>query len=121
MIDLLPFDISNTYCWTFYHFLGFSFIYQAIDGIGIAIVRLLYIKNGTWVRYRFGEFKLLFVVGLFIALLTSSMLYVYNIENIRNRSIYNICMGQSEKFQVKLCKCFCPREWEVDVVDRVVH
>ncbi len=91
---------GNTYCWTFYHSLSLNFIYQGIDGIGISIIRLLYIKKGTWVKYKFGEFKLLCVIGLLNGFVTMLLLYWYSIENLSNRSIYNVCMGHSQKFQV---------------------
>ena len=92
---------GNTYCWTFYHSLSINFIYQGIDGIGISVIRLLYIKKGTWVKYKFGEFKLLCVIGLLNGFVTILLLYWYSIENISNRSMCNVCMGHSQKFQVK--------------------
>lgn len=63
--------------------------------------RLLYIKHGTWIRYTFGEFRLLNRLELATFLLSGLVLYLYNLENVSNRSIYNICMGHSETFQVQ--------------------
>jgi hypothetical protein len=102
MADKLLSDIvsSNTYCWLFYNSLGINFIYQGIDGIGISVIRLLYIRKGTWVKYNFGEFKLLYIVALFNVMFTGVMIYGHSIENISTRSVYNTCMGHNEKFQV---------------------
>jgi len=114
MMDSLQIDAlsSNTYCWTYYHLWCLTFTYQAIDGIGISVIRLLYIKYGTWVRFKFGEFRLFFVVEFIIALLTSVTLFAYSIENISNRSVYNVCMGHSEKYQVVHSNCWT-NQWPV--------
>ena len=93
---------SNTYCWTFYHSLTLTMTYQGVEGIGMSIFRMLYIKKGTWVKYTFGELKLLLLIGLFNGLITSLLFYCYSIENIASRSMYNICMGHSQEFQVSL-------------------
>jgi hypothetical protein len=91
---------GNTYCWTFYHFLSVNLMYQAMDGVGIAVYRYLYIRKGAWVKYTFGEMKLLIVVGLYNVFITGLIVFLYSIENISSRSIYNMCMGHSQKFQV---------------------
>ncbi len=50
---------KELFCLIFFnaHLLNVS--YLAADGLGIAILRLLYIKKGTWIKYTFGEVKLL--------------------------------------------------------------
>ena len=77
-------------------------MYQAMDGVGIAVYRYLYIRKGAWVKYTFGETKLLIVVGLYNVFITGLIVFLYSIENISSRSIYNMCMGHSQKFQVSL-------------------
>ena len=56
---------GNTYCWFYFYVQCVTVAYRGIDGLGIAIVRLLYIKKGTWVKYKFGEQKL---IELFLTL-----------------------------------------------------
>ena len=92
---------SNTYCWFFYQTLSFNNIYQGIDGIGISVLRYLYIKKGTWVKYKFGEFKMLFIIVWLNSSVALLGLYMYNIEISASRSMYNICMGRTYNFQVE--------------------
>ena len=88
-----PFFDSHIYC----HVLGciqvFGGIYFAGDGICIAIVRLLYVKRGSWVRYTCGEFCLVNMVAGISILNAALMTYLHSHENISNRSVYNVCMG----------------------------
>ncbi len=92
---------SNTFCWGFYHIMSLSLMYQGMDAIGISAFRLLYIKKGAWIKFTFGEFKLLFLVGLFNVSITCFIVYLYSIENISSRSIFNMCMGHSQTFEVR--------------------
>ena len=93
---------SHIYC----HVLGciqvFGGIYFAGDGICIAIVRLLYVKRGSWVRYTCGEFCLVNMVAGISILNAALMTYLHSHENISNRSVYNVCMGYSHNFQVTI-------------------
>ena len=82
---------GNSYCWIFFYNSTFMVSYSATNGLCIAIVRLLYIKKGSWLRYDFGEMAA-------SALLT----VMYGHEISSNRSAYNLCMGHSHEFQVKL-------------------
>ena len=99
---------SNTYCWFFYQTLSFNNIYQGIDGIGISVLRYLYIKKGTWVKYKFGEKRLICLASLINMLVGFALTYMYELENISNRSSFNICKGHSHYFEVKIFyKKFC--------------
>jgi hypothetical protein len=102
MVDKLLGDFmsNNTFCWTFYHLMSLSLMYQGMDAIGISVFRFLYIRKGAWVKYTFGEFNLLFLVGIFNVSVTCLIVYLYSIENISSRSIFNMCMGHSQNFEV---------------------
>ena len=93
---------GNTYCWIFYHSLSLNLLYQITDGIGTSIFRLLYIKRGTWVKYKFGECSLLILIIFFNGLVTCLLMYGYSIENIASRSMYNTCMGYTQNYQVMM-------------------
>ena len=92
---------SNSYCRFFYHMASLNMVYQGLDGIGISVMRYLYIKKGTWIKYTFGEMKLLVIIVLVNILVAFLELYVYNIEITATRSMYNICMGRTYNFQVR--------------------
>ena len=88
------------YCWSFFYVHMLSVVYLGLDGLGIAIVRLIYIKKGTWLKYVFGEVKLLLLTGAGIAFATIILMYVYGSANKSKRSMYNYCMGHNQEFQV---------------------
>ncbi len=108
----LPFGISpgemiqkyfggkDWYCWSFFYVHMLSVIYLALNGLGIAIIRLIYIKRGTWLKYIFGEVKLLIYTGAGIAVSTVTFMYIYGSANKSKRSMYNYCLGHNQEFQV---------------------
>ena len=91
---------GNSFCWIYFYIQNVNIIYRAVDGLGIAVIRFFYIKRGTWVKYKFGEWKLIWLVGIKIWALSCVMIYLYGLENVSNRSIYNICQGHSQPFEV---------------------
>ena len=91
---------KDWYCWSFFYVHMLSVVYLGLDGLGIAIVRLIYIKKGTWLKYVFGEVKLLLLAGAGIASTTIILMYVYGSANKSKRSMYNYCMGHNQEFQV---------------------
>lgn len=76
-------------------------VYQGVDGIGMSVLRYLYIKKGTWIKYKFGEIKLLLIIMLLNTFIAALEMYLYNVEISPSRSMYNICMGHSSNFQVR--------------------
>jgi hypothetical protein len=91
---------KDGFCWSFFYVHMLSVIYLGLDGFGIAIVRLIYIKKGAWLKYEFGEIKLLLFTGAGIAVTTVMLMYVYGSANKSKRSMYNYCMGYNQEFQV---------------------
>ncbi len=90
------------YCWSFFYIHTWSIIYFATDGLGMAVVRLIYIKNGTWLKYTFGEMKLLGIAGFAIVVISIFFTFLYGSENTSKHSVYNMCTGQNQEFQVNL-------------------
>jgi hypothetical protein len=92
----------ENYCWSFFYIHTWSIIYFAADGLGMAVVRLVYIKNGTWLKYRFGEMKLLGIAGTGIVVISILLTSLYGTENTSKHSVYNMCTGQNQEFQVNI-------------------
>ncbi len=92
---------GNTYC----SILGYVQVYGAIyaegNGLSTAIVRILYMKKGTWLKCKYGEFRLIKRVAVANILIGIFLTFLYEIENISNRSVNNICKGHSQGFEVK--------------------
>ena len=91
---------KDWYCWSFFFVHMLSVVYLGLGGLGIAILRLIYIKQGTWLKYVFGEVKLLLFTGAGIAVTTVILMYIYGSANKSKRSMYNYCMGHNQEFQV---------------------
>jgi hypothetical protein len=93
---------KEVYCWTFFYLSAWYVIYFALNGLSIAVVRLIYLKAGTWLKYNFGEMKLLGLTG--IAVILSSIIFtlMFGSETSSNRSVYNMCTGHSHNFQVNI-------------------
>jgi hypothetical protein len=96
---------SKTYCSILGYVQVFGAIFASGDGLGIAIIRALYVKRGTWIKYKYGELRLIRNVAVANVLLAFLMTILYESENISNRSVYNICKGYSQEFEVNIRKC----------------
>jgi len=88
-------------CWTFYYFAIILVVNLNQNGLGIAIVRLIYIKKGSWMKYKFGEMRLIHFTNICMTLSTTALAYIATTENTSQRSPFNMCTGHSEKFQVR--------------------
>jgi hypothetical protein len=88
------------YCWVYFYIQILNITYRGVDGLGIALIRFLYIKKGNWLKYKFGEQSFLIWVEITIWVVCLIMVYFFGSENISNRTIYNTCMGHNEAFEV---------------------
>ena len=93
---------GNSYCWIFFYNSTFMVSYSATNGLCIAIVRLLYIKKGSWLRYDFGEMRMIRITVVSSMAASALLTIMYGHEISSNRSAYNLCMGHSHEYQVKL-------------------
>jgi len=91
---------GNTYCWIFFYIQNLNLIYHGADGLAIAVIRFFYIKKGSWLKFKFGERKLLLLFGVTIWAFSFVMMYLYGSENISNRSLYNMRKGHTQAFEV---------------------
>ena len=91
---------GNMYCWVYFYIQTLNITYRGVDGLGIALIRFLYIKKGNWLKYKFGERRFLLWVEITIWVVCFIMVYYFGSENISNRTIYNTCMGHNEAFEV---------------------
>jgi hypothetical protein len=91
---------GSNYCWIFYYVQIVNVIYRTVSGLGMALIRVLYIKKGTWVRFKIGEAALLALAGAINVGFSTLLIFLYGVDNISNRSIFNFCMGHTQTFQV---------------------
>ena len=95
---------SDTFCWTFFYAHVFYTGYFNTNGLVLAIVRLIYIKRGSWLKYDFGELKLIKIASLNIILNAVIPTFLFGSETSSNRSAFNMCMGHTQAFQVVILK-----------------
>ena len=91
---------GNMYCWIYFYVQNINVVYRGLDGLGIAVFRFLYIKNGAWLKYQCGERSFLACVTITIWVISCIMIYLFGSENVSNRSNYNMCMGHNQAFEV---------------------
>ena len=91
---------KEPFCLVFFnaHILNVALL--AANGLGIALLRLLYIKNGTWLKYTFGEIKFLILTEIGIALSAFALMCMFSLANKSKRSPYLLCMGHNQEFLV---------------------
>jgi hypothetical protein len=89
------------YCKTFYFLSTFMVCYLIIANSILAIYRTIYIKMTRFATHMIGEEQLICIFlfgGLFITTVISA-LFINGKSS--TRAVYNMCMGHSQKFQVK--------------------
>lgn len=74
---------------------------MSVSGLGMAIVRLLYVKAPNVVKFSIGDKNLLWMVGAGGILLTSSMTLLFGNGEARSRAAINMCMSRQHQ-KVKL-------------------
>jgi len=98
----LDIDISATaYCTTFYFLSTFMVTYLIISNSILALYRTIYIKMTRFATHMIGEEQLICIFlfgGLLITTVISS-LFIHGKSS--TRAVYNMCMGHSQKFQVR--------------------
>ena len=82
-------------CWAFMVIGAFGVTYLCIGSLGMAIYRLLYIKNENWVKYKIGEKRLLFIVFFSSFAITTILVMMFTIEDSGDRSGFNMCTSLS--------------------------
>jgi hypothetical protein len=93
---------GNAYCSFTAYVHVFGTLYAGGNGLGTSIVRFLYIKKGTWLKSKYGEIRLIKRIAVTNILLAIFFTILYEIENISNRSVYNICKGHNLNFEVRI-------------------
>ena len=100
MMERFELENSTSFCWFFHYVASFMIMYLNQNGLGIAIVRLVYIKKGSWLKHSFGEMKLIKMMTICMTGITIVLVYLFALENSSQRSGFNMCMGYTEQFQV---------------------
>ena len=92
----------------------FAVVYLSVNGLGIAIYRILYIKQDHLVKYRIGEYRLFIILqgGSFVIAILLSAMFMY--ETVSNRITMNLCTGKSEFAQQVLLDYFRSQGAEFD-------
>jgi len=91
---------GEMFCWLFYYTQAINSGISLMDGLAIAIVRIVYLLKGTWMKYNFGEIRFILGVGIITTLALAILTYLFSSENIASRSAFNVCMGHTQAYEV---------------------
>jgi len=67
-------------------------INMSVSRLGMALVRLLYVKAPNWFKYKIGEKKVLILVGLGCFLISSFLTFTFGQGEARSRAAFNLCL-----------------------------
>ena len=91
---------AKWYCAISSLFFQFDLYYSYIGSLGISVFRILYIKYNGWLKYNFGENKLLYIIlfgGLSLAAIFLAMLNVHDFTQIQ----FEYCLQASQLLVVE--------------------
>ena len=94
--------IGETWCNVPWYAGVFGSAYRTMGSLGIAIIRLLYIKCSHWVTYRFGQknmLALILTMGIIISVGASFAFGIGNGPASRKQVTWNWCIGRNEEFR----------------------
>ena len=104
----LSFDITYSHhigeasCTVLWYGGIYAAAYRNVGGLGIAIMRLLYLFFGDWLKEKFGTKRMLCVISTASLIASALMAFGFGIGNgpsSRKRPTWNFCVGKSETFR----------------------
>ncbi len=92
---------DNQYCWIFINAQLLVIVYGAVNGAGMAIVRVLFLVKGNWVRFRIGQRTFFLLSWFSVVAMSTAIMYLFSFENVTSRPLYFICLGRDEHMEVR--------------------
>ena len=90
----------NMYCMTFYFLSSFMVTNHILGNSLLALYRTFYLKMTDFVTVKVGE-KCVLCFAIVVDLSISALMSILFVQGKSStRSVYNLCMGHSQKFQV---------------------
>ncbi len=80
------------YCNTFFYLTSYMIINVSVSRLGMALLRLLYVKASNWFKYKVGEKKVLISVGVSCFLISSLLTFIFGQGEARSRVAVNVCV-----------------------------
>jgi hypothetical protein len=114
LLMVFTYTIGLSFDITFSHYLGeawcnvpwyggtFGAAYRNVGSLGIAIMRLLFMYRGDWMKEKFGTKRMLCVIAAASLIISALMTIGFGIGNgpsSRKQPTWNFCVGKSEKLR----------------------
>jgi hypothetical protein len=84
---------SDDFCWPFVYIGIFGIIHLISGNFFLAFIRILYMKHETWVKYVFGEMRLMSTFMIVNLAKSAFLTYFYVDGPTSQMTIYNFCIG----------------------------
>ncbi|MFN9941241.1 MAG: hypothetical protein ACK56I_17355, partial [bacterium] len=72
-----------------------------MNGVGMAVVRVLLLTKGDWVKFRIGQRKFFILSWVSIVAMSAAIMCLYCVESLTSRPLYFTCMGIDEHIEVR--------------------
>ena len=84
---------SDGFCWPFVYLGIFGIVHFITGNFCLALIRILYMRHETWVKYVIGE-RLLSNAFVFVDAVMSTFLTYYYVDGPKDQmTLYNFCIG----------------------------
>ena len=95
------FITDHQYCWIFINAHILVIIYRGVNGVGMAIVRVLFLIKGDWVRFKIGQKKFFSLSWVLVVAMSAAIMCLYCMESLTSRPLYFTCLGIDEHIEVR--------------------
>ena len=95
------FMTDRQYCWILINVKLLVIIYRGVNGVGMAVVRVLLLVMGDWVKFRIGQRKFFILSWVSVVAMSAAIVCLYCVESLTSRPLYFTCMGIDEHIEVR--------------------
>jgi len=95
------FMTDRQYCWILINVKLLVIIYRGVNGVGMAVVRVLLLVMGDWVKFRIGQRKFFILSWVSVVAMSAAIMCLYCVESLTSRPLYFTCMGIDEHIEVR--------------------
>jgi len=98
----IEFITDRQYCWIFCNVQLLIIVYRGVNGVGMAVVRVLLLVKGDLVRFGIGQRKFFILSWISVVAMSTAIMSFYSMESVTSRPLYFICLGRDENIEVSL-------------------
>ena len=84
------FMTDRQYCWILINVKLLVIIYRGVNGVGMAVVRVLLLVMGDWVKFAIGQRKFFILSWVSVVAMSAAIMCLYCVESLTSRPLYFI-------------------------------